>query len=143
MRKCVEMKFSFKNKFIPPSNKSLIFHAKYANSGRRLTYLLLLLLMIIRVCGFREFLICLVFLQFRIIFAIIFVVLVILLWLLLLLRFESFVIIVNDICVEIIPLINRHDDKVSITFVRYVNRNKRIAKLVVIKIVHRCDMRII
>ena len=101
--------------------------------------LLILLLLMLCCCWLDEFLVCLILLKFGIVFSIIFIIFVILL---LLLWFQWIVIIIYEIRIEIVPFVNWYDDKVSVTFIRYVNRNKRIS-ILVIKVIYWCDMWII
>lgn len=66
---------------------------------------------------------------------------VVLVKLLVLLRFQR-VRIIGKICVQVVPFVDGNNHKVSITFIRYVNRNELIPELIV-EIIHRCDLRII
>lgn len=50
-------------------------------------------------------------------------------------------IIANEICIQIVPFVDRHNHKVAITFAGDVDWNERISKLI-IEIIHWCDWRI-
>lgn len=54
---------------------------------------------------------------------------------------QRVLIIVNVICIQIIPFVHRNNHEVSVTFVRNVDRNELVAKLI-IEIVDWCDLRI-
>lgn len=85
----------------------------------------------------RSFFIRLVLLQLRIVSSIEFVIFIVFLLLLLL---ERVPIIVDGICVQIIPFVDGNNNKIPITFAGNVNRNERVAELI-IEIVHWCDLR--
>lgn len=84
----------------------------------------------------RSFFIRLVLLQLRIVSSIEFVIFIVFLLLLL----ERVPIIVDGICVQIIPFVDGNNNKIPITFAGNVNRNERVAELI-IEIVHWCDLR--
>lgn len=47
--------------------------------------------------------------------------------------------VVNEIRVQVVPFIDGHDDKVSVTFVGNVDRNNLVTKLIV-EVVHGRDL---
>lgn len=75
-------------------------------------------------CGLQEFLVCFILLKFGIISTIVFVVLVIFLLI------GTIAIISSDVIwIEIIPLVDRHHDEISIAFIWNVNGNERVSEL--------------
>lgn len=75
-------------------------------------------------CWLWELLVRFILLEFCIITSIVFIILV-KLWLI-----QTVTIISADVIwIKIIPLVNWHDNKVSVTFIWYVNRNEWISKL--------------